>query len=387
MKKLLIVMTTLYNGGAEKSLVNMLNELPKGKYEIDVLLFKRRGLFLAQVPSEFTVLETPSDVKRLYGSLSDAGLLLPYKLIANGISSIFSNNVEEMRAFRWKHFYGKKIKKLEKKYDVALAYISGEVLYFIDEKVDADKKLVWIHTDYRSAGNPREYDHSYFERVNGIVTISDTCANILNEEFPEFKDKIYMIENITSSVVVKKRASEFVPEEYDLNTNCIVSVGRMNEEKGFDMAIEAASLLKKRGVPFKWYLVGSGDLEEQLKQQTEKCDVQDSFIMVGAKENPYPYIKNATVFIQPSRYEGKSVVIDEAKILGIPIIATNYPTVADQIKDGDEGIVVSMNPEGIADGVEKLLNSEELRTHLHQYLSEREYGNQDVIAKYMDLID
>lgn len=385
MKSVLIVMPSLYNGGAERSLVNLLNEFPKDRYSIDIILFKRHGMFMGQVPSEYTILETPKSVKRMYGSLTDSGVLLPWRLIGNGISELFTKNSRQKRGFRWKYFYGPVIKKLEKHYDVALAYISGEILYYVDEKVDADRKIVWIHNDYRSAGHPRKFDYKHLKNMDAVVSISEACVDIFKDEFPEFKDKTYMIENITSSKVTRERADEFYPPEYN-EMPTILSIGRLHEQKGFDMAIEAAAILKTKGVRFKWFVIGSGDLEDVLKAQIKECNVDDCFILLGPRENPYPYIKNSTIFAQTSRYEGKSVVMDEAKILGATILATNYPTVGDQLQNGTEGYVVEMTPQGIAEGIEFLLAEKDYRTKLSSYLMSREYGNQDEINKYLEVI-
>lgn len=387
MKNLLIVMPTLYNGGAERSLVNFLNEIPKGKYNIDILLFKKSGMFLKQVPKEYTVLDTPKDLKRMYGSLKETGVLLPWRVIGNVCAKMMTRNSRAKRGFRWKYFYGPTIKKLDKKYDVALAYISGEILYYVDEKVDADKKIVWIHNDYRQAMHPRKYDYKHLKNMDAIVSISDECVDILKDEFPEFSDKIYMIENITSSVTLEKQAQEFYPSEYTKDNFNILSIGRLHEQKGFDMAIKAARMIKDQNIKFKWFVLGSGELEGELKSQIKEAGVEDCFLLLGTRENPYAYIKNCDLFVQPSRYEGKSVVIDETKILKKPIVVTNYPTVKDQIMDGKEGMIVDMNPEGIAGGIIKMAQNEELRMEYVNFLSSREYGNQKEIEKYLELID
>ena len=387
MKKVLIVMTSLSNGGAERSLVNLLTEFPDNKYEIDLLLFKRSGMFLNQVPENINVLDTPKDIKSLYGNVYDAGIKLPFKLISNLISKMFTHNLREKRGFRWKYFYSKFINKLSKHYDVALAYISGEVLYYVDEKVDADKKIVWVHNDYRSAMHPRKYDYTHLKNMNAIVTISDSCADILKKEFPEFSDKIYMIENITSSLVLNKRAQEFFPNEFDKNKINIVSIGRLNEQKGFDIAINAASIIKKHNIDFKWFIIGEGTLKEKLEKQIKENKLEENVFLLGAKDNPYPYIKNCTLLVQSSRYEGKSVVLDEAKILKTPIVVTEYPTVYDQIIDQKEGIIVPITPEGIAKGIEEIINNVTLKNELIKYLSSHEYGNEKEIKKYCDLLD
>lgn len=387
MKKMLVAMPSLYNGGAERSLVNLLNELPEDEYEIDVLLLKRTGMFLQQLPQYINVLQTPEDIRKLYSPLKKTGMMFPIVVIGNAISRLCTRNTRECRGFRWKYFYGPMIKPIEKHYDIALAYISGEILYLVDEKISADRKIVWIHNDYRSAQHPRKFDYSHLKNMDAIVSISDACVDIMKEEFPEFKDKIYMLENITSSVVVKERAKEFYPNEYCSGTVNILSIGRLHEQKGFDFAISAARIMKEQGLNFKWFIIGEGELKEKLKRQILEENVQDYVYLLGARENPYPYIQNCDIFVQPSRYEGKSVVLDEAKILAKPIVATAYPTVQDQMENGKEGIVSEMSPKGIADQLLFLANNEKLQENLKEYLKKRDYGNQRELSKYIRLFE
>lgn len=387
MKKVLIVMSTLYNGGAERSLVNFLNELPANQYEIDLLLFKREGMFMKQLPSFVNVLETPKELKNLYGSVKKAGLLMPTKVIGTAIASLFTNNSREKRGFRWKYFYRSKISQMEEKYDLAVAYISGEILYFVDEKVKADKKIVWIHNDYVSAMHPKKYDYAHLQNMDQIVSISDSCVDILKEVFPEFAHKVYCLPNITSSVVLNKRADEYYPEEYDKEGINILSIGRLHEQKGFDMAIKAAKIMKASKIDFKWFVIGSGELKEELEKQIVSAQVQDVFKLIGTRDNPYAYIKNCTIFVQPSRYEGKSVVLDETKILARPILVTDYPTVADQIVSDVEGKIVEMSPEGIAKGIIELLSNKEEQEKLISNLQAKDYGNQYEIENYIELFE
>lgn len=387
MKRVLIVMSTLYNGGAERSLVNFLNELPEDMYEIDLVLFKREGMFLKQVPSYVNILETPKEVKCLYSKVKKSGYYMPVKLLGTAISTLFTQNVQEKRGFRWKYFYSPFIPKMEKQYDLAIAYISGEILYFMDEKVKADKKMVWIHNDYKSAKHPKKYDYKHLENMDKIITISDSCVDIFKEVYPEFSDKVYCLPNITSSVVLNKRADEFYPEEYDKSGINILSIGRLNSQKGFDMAIKAAKILKEKKVKFKWFILGSGELKDELEKQIVVEQVQDVFKLIGTRDNPYAYIKNCTLFVQPSRYEGKSVVLDETKILAKPILATAYPTVADQIVADVEGKIVEMTPEGIAEGIKELLTNKEEQEKLISNLKSKDYGNQQEIENYINLFE
>lgn len=388
-KKVLIAMTSLYNGGAEKSLVNLLNELPQDQYDIDLLLFKREGLYLKQVPSYVNILDTPRDIQLLYSSFHKAKKMFFPKFFGTLFSRLLYGNSYKAKGVRWKYFYSKHIQQIDKKYDVAIAYISGEILWFVDEKVNAEKKITWVHIDYKAAKLSKECDYPHYKNLDAIVTISENCANILKEVFPEFADKIYNIPNITSSAVLRRRSEEFYPQEYQRSEKQykLLSVGRLAGQKGFDMAVSAAALLKKAGVSFDWFIIGNGPLEKQLERQMKKEGVEDCFKLIGVRENPYPYMKNCDLIVQSSRYEGKSVVLDEAKILGKPIVATNYPTVKDQIIDGEEGIITEMNPQGIAAGIEKLLQNQDLVQQIKAYLSQHEYGNQQDVKKYIDLID
>lgn len=387
LKKILFVMMSLYNGGAEKSLVNLLNELPKDKFDISVLLFKKEGIFLRQVPEEVCILETPRALLGLFSPLTKAKKYSFIKLWGTAISHFKESSAAKRAAYRWQNYYTQRIPELEGTYDIAIAYISGEVMYYVDEKVKAERKIVWVHNDYKMEALPRDYDKLYMQNMNAIATISDGCADILKDVFPEFKNKIYTIANITSSEVIKKQANEFYPMEYTKEETLILSIGRLTEQKGVDIAIDAAKILKNKGVFFKWYVIGSGRLKTLLEKKIKKNGLNDRFFLLGPRENPYPYIKNCTVFVQTSRFEGKSVVLDEAKILCKPIVVTNYPTVRDQIEDGKEGMIVPINAEGIADGIQKMLKNEELWNGYAEYLKAYEYGNRDEVQKYIELIE
>ena len=387
MKKVLLVNISLGYGGAERSMVNLLHALPRDNYDVDVLLFQPTGDLLKQLPQYVHILETPAALAGLYAPLRKAGMYTPVKLIGTGLAHLIKKGQKPRRSFRWNHFYKKMIKQLPGKYDVAIAYVSGEVLFYLGDKVNADKKLVWVHNDYRAAQYSKEADRPYFEDMDAIISVSEECVNVLKEEFPEFESKIIYLENITSSAAVRSQALEFKVEEYEGVDVTLLSVGRLSHQKGFDIAIEAAAKLKQKGVKFHWFILGEGELREQLLQQIRNCSVEDCFTLLGTRLNPYPYIANCTMLVQPSRYEGKSVVLDEAKILCTPIVATAYPTVADQIKDGEEGIVVPMTPQGLAEGIQRMLEDYDLRKRIKQYLSGSEYGNVSDIEKYRKVID
>lgn len=391
-KRVLFVIMSLENGGAEKSLVNLLNELPAEVYDIDLLLFRRTGIFLKQVPEHVHFIGYSRILEALYGKI-DLRAIKNYPLYVLKYAVWLAAQVGERagnarRAWRWKQVYRRIIPSLEGDYDAALAYLEGDASYFVMDRVPgARRKILWIHNDYRQSNFPKKYDRTYFERADGLVSISKACVDILKEEFPECSDKIFCVENITSSQVIRKRGKEFSPKEYQEGCFKILSVGRLELQKGFDLAIKAASILKARGLQFVWYVVGEGSLRAALERQIKEEGVEDCFFLLGIRENPYPYMAGADILAQTSRYEGKSVVIDEAKILGLPMVVTNYPTAGDQLKDGEGGLIVDICPVGIADGIMRCAKDRSLLDGLKGFLLEHEYGNQDEVHKYMDLID
>lgn len=387
MRKVLFVIYSMKYGGAEKSLVNLLQELPEDKYEVDVLLFQKKGDFLLNMPKWVNVLDTPDDIENLYAPLRKTGLKGCTKVIGTVCSRIARKTKKSQAAFRWRNFYGPRIKPIRKHYNVAIAYAGSENLYFIRDKVSADKKMVWIHNDYRTAGYSKVDDLPYFVDMDAIVSVSNECVAVLKEEFPQFADKCHYLENITSSYVTRKQAELYIPQEYTDEGHNILSIGRLHPQKGFDMAIEAASILKKNGVNFCWYIIGEGPLRENLEKLIAEYGVENEVLLLGTRNNPYPYIKNCEFLVQSSRYEGKSVVLDEAKILCTPIVATAYPTVCDQVIEGKEGIITPMTAQGIAEGIQTMLNDKALQMNIREYLQQHEYGNQNEVEKYMVLMD
>lgn len=392
MKRLLFVMYSLNNGGAERSLVNLLCELDPKRYQIDLLLFAHEGMFLPQVPDYVNVISGGNILEILYSQKAKHSIrnypVILFKVVSTAITRLFEKGVQAQNAARWIKFYSRIVPELNKQYDVAVAYISRDIMYYVDEKVNAKKKIVFIHNDYRAAGHPKKFDTAYFERMNALVTISDTCAKVLCDEFPSMAGKIDNLPNIVSSKVIRKRAASSMPTEFEKCDGIkIVSIGRLNEQKGFDWAIQAAQILKEKGIKFQWLIIGNGELQSSLNRLIDSTGTGDSIHLIGPRENPYIYIRAADIVVQSSRWEGKSVVLDEAKIIGTPIVTTNYPTAQDQIIEEKEGLIVDMNPVAIVKGIERLSNDDKLREEIHGYLMNHEYGNVEEMNKYYALFD
>ena len=376
MKKILFVMPALYGGGAEKSLVNLLNLIDYKKYAVDLLLFKQEGLFLTQIPKEVRLLPLTASLRYAYkidmgmfGSLSGfkTGML---RLMGTVVCKVLYK--EKAGQQRWMKCYKYCLPNLEGKYDIAVGFLEGEASYYVIDKVNAKRKILWVHSNFE---NIKKNDDAaaykeYFCKADKVVSISDKCVQVLQNNYPDMKNKFVLLPNLTSSIVLN-----------------IVSVGRLTEAKGFDMAIDALKILKDHKVPVHWWIIGDGELRKCLEKQAKDNSVEEYLTFLGFKANPYPYMNKADLIVQTSRWEGKSVVLDEAKILGKPILATDYATVKDQVENGKEGVIVEMDAESIAREIEHLVEDESVLNGIRNYLMARNYGNQSEIVKYYKLFD
>ena len=393
MKRILFVIPSMRIGGAEKSLANLLNLIDLNEYDIDLLMFKPEGDLLQQIPSGIHILKT--DPSLFYAYKCDKNVFSCKAGIRSEILRIFSTGVCKIlygncaRQKRWTKFYKGLLPKLDSEYDVAIGYLEGDASYYVIDKVNAKRKILWVHSNFDNIKKNEDASvyKEYFCEADKVVSISDKCVQVLQDNYPDMKNKFVFLPNLTSSVVLKNTAKAAIDEKFLKDIFNIVSVGRLTEAKGFDMAIDALKILKERKVPVHWWIVGDGELRECLEKQVRNNGVEQYLTFLGSKSNPYPYMNNADLIVQTSRWEGKSVVLDEAKILGKPILATAYATVKDQVINGKEGVIVEMNAEAIALEIEHLIKDKSTLNSIQQYLMNHDYGNQNEIIKYYELFE
>ena len=368
-KKLLVTAMSMDIGGAEKSLVNLLNLLNCDVFDVDLLLFQRKGNFLPQVPEWVNILSVP-EIDILYGvkpqddiSFLRKTSLEMWRYMATGTTRFIERQFDRRRLLRWQKFYSFRIPRLAGRYDYAVSYSGGETFWYLVEKVEAARKIVYFHSDYSNIDIDVSKELEYLEEADLIATVSQTCAESLKLIFPAQADKVRVVQNPTCSAIVRSLANESVSDGFsnDNNKLNIISVGRLEEPKGFDMAARGAAIAKRElGTAFEWVVVGDGSQRKRIESIVAEEDIEDVFHLIGSRFNPYPYMSAADVLVQPSRFEGKSVVLDEARVLDLPVMATDYSSVRDQVRDGVDGVIVTLNPEGIADGIVSLVRNPEL---------------------------
>lgn len=388
MTRILFIILDLRCGGAERSLINLLTVLPPERYDVDLLLFRKEGDFLPLVPENVHILETPEALARLYGPLRRSGRLLPTRLAGTLAGRLLDGRARKGRMMvRWKHFYGRAIADLPGHYDVAAAYLEGESAYYLCDHVQAGRKIAWIHNDYDRLGLRAEDEIAYFRRLDALVTVSDTCRDVLAEAFPELRGRIHLLGNITSAEAVRRQADGPMPADMHGDRFTILSVGRLQEAKGFDMAIDAAAMLKAKGIDFEWLILGKGDLRRALEERIARRGVQEQVKLLGVRANPYVYMKHADLLVQSSRFEGKSIAVDEAKMIGLPVLLTRYSTARDQVDDGKDGWIVDMDAASIAEGIERAVRDPARLKAVRDDQLAHDYDNVSELAGYEALFD
>lgn len=391
-KEVLFIMNNLNCGGAEKALISLLSHFDYSNYHVDLLLFKKEGLFLNQVPPEVTLLEEPyeysffdgSFVKAIYKALCAFRLdIVYYRLLFSFIyKKEKRNSVREQRV--WKTIAAT-LKALSKEYDLAVGFLENKPNYFCVDKVNAKVKVGFIHNDYAKLELDSILDHPYFDRLDYVATISEECRASLQRVFPDLINKFIVVQNISSPQLIHTLASASIePMEGSLK---ILTIGRLSPQKGYDLVIATAKLLKEQHIDFKWYIIGVGPLQNELYHQAKEYQLEQYVIFLGLKENPYPYLKACDLYVQPSRFEGKSIAIDEAKILHKPIVVTNFSTVKDQIQNEINGLVVSMDASSLQQEILRIKEDPLLKHRLVTNLLQEQLGNEDEVEKFYQIMN
>jgi glycosyltransferase involved in cell wall biosynthesis len=391
-QQLLFVLPSLEAGGGEKSLVTLLNCIDYEQYDVDLVLFVPKGIFLKQLPKKVKLIYLTDDYRTFTsGLLSSILNFLKQGKVALAFSRLlytFKSNVIKNKGkaeqYSWKYLK-KSITSLPKEYDTTIGFLEKSSIYFVVDCVKAKRKIGFIHNDYVKLDLDASFDLPYFEKLNTIATVSEQCVTVLKEVFPIQKDKVELLYNIVSAKLIYQMAEE--PVTIDTSKPSLLSIGRLHPQKGFDIAVEAAALLKKQGLNFVWYIIGEGAERIALEQAITKNGLEKHVVLLGIKENPYPYIKQTTIFVQPSRYEGKSIALDEAKLLHKPIVVTNFTTAKDQISHLKNGIICEMDTNSLADALTSLLQNESLQNELSLHLSKESLGSEDEIDKFYKIIN
>lgn len=389
-KKILFVINSLGCGGAEKSLVSLLTTIDKTKYDIDLQMFRVEGMFLNLLPAEINILPEIEFLMSSTWSLAKQ-LKKPKYLYARVRASIGLRQNWKKRKLHdaqcyWKYTHNA-FNMCARNYDVAIAWGQGNPTHYVAEKVNAKKKIAFINVNYEAAGHNKEFDCTFYRKYDYIASVSEELTQLTCTVFPEFESKINTIYDINNGKMIEQMALLDNPFEQDEHLLKIVTVGRLVQQKGYDLATKACKVLRECGVNFKWYVVGEGPERVNIERDIERYGIADYMFLVGAKDNPYVYMKNADIYVQTSRFEGYCLTLAEARILNIPVVSTNFDVVYNQLRDEENGLIVEQTGEAIANGIMRIVTDTILRERITENLQKEKKGNAEEIEKLYELLE
>lgn len=393
-KKVLIIGPGMEIGGVERSLLGLLDAIDYEKYEVDLFLLSHTGEFMPFINEKVNLL--PENKMFAYVSWPISKLVKSKEFYMAAIR-LFCKLYGDIRAkikktatintAFCKKVISNKCKKLSKRYDIAFGFFAPH--YFLNDRVDADLKIGWVHTDYgNSVEKPDvEFMLPMWSQLDYIACVSDDVKTSFDNVFSSLKEKSIVVENIISSDFVKNQSDAFevkveMPDDSNIK---ILSIGRYCNAKAFDLIPEAVRRLLDKGYNLKWYIVGYGPDEKLIKSRIAEFGVQENVILLGKKSNPYPYLKECDIYAQPSRYEGKAVTVTEAKMLNKPVMIARYATASSQVDDGVDGYICEQGVEGIVKGIEFLINNKDFCDNLVQNTKINKYDNIKEIEKILML--
>ena len=433
-------------GGAERALLGLLNALDPIRVDVDLMLNQHTGEFMPLIPEHVHLLPEQRGYNAIERPMRDIAREGQWRVLMARLRARWRHRrylktlTAEQRAYDASIFQYvadcvtpvlPPIAEPNTSYDLAISFLTPHNIVL--DKVKARKKIAWIHTDYSTIHVNAEKELRVWSRYDYIASISDDCTRSFLQMFPSLKDKIILIENILSPSLVRRQAMDdahfdaapiggadsertqtppLTPPlcerggEVETLSECdageqtppltpplcerggevvLLSVGRISHAKNYDNIPDMAQRMREMGLRFVWYILGPGN-HDAIDQKIAETSTGDCVKLLGATSNPYPYIKACDIYVQPSRYEGKSVTVREAQILCKPVIITDYPTARSQVQDGVDGIICPMDNAGIARAICDLAGDATKRKALSNYLAAHDYGNEPEVEKIYGLI-
>ena len=399
-KKILFVMNTMGRAGAEKALIQMLWALNSAKYEVSLLVLLPRGEMFSELPEHVRVLNKNPDSRSVLstgGSMYVMGRLIRCAL-RPGVLKKALGKLLRLRGISDKQERHKKREKImrrmladgtparKERYDMAVAYLEGPATWYVAQKVKAGKKAAFLHVDYDRAGYDQELDENCYEAFDRIYAVSEEVKAGFLKNYPQYQMRTELFFNMINRDRILHLSQERGGFKDDWEGYRILTVGRLYHQKGYDIAIEAASILEQKGYRFRWYVLGDGEEKAKLKRQIRDALLMDTFFLLGAVENPYPYFRQADLYVCSSRFEGKSIVIEEAQILGKPMVASHCTGITEQVRDGEDALIAEQGAEHLAEKIAWMMDHPQEAEAMGRAAAEKERPYERGLQSFLDLL-
>lgn len=377
-KRILFVMNTLGHAGAETALMELLNRL-ETCYEIDLYVLMGQGELVSKLPDRVRLLNrsfSDCSVLSARGRLRMTGTVLKAMLNRATVIRLFPYLCRNL----WAMLKKRRIQtdklmwrvlsdggmRIDQEYDLSVAFLEGGAAYYVADHVTARKKAAFIHIDYEQAGYTRSLDRDCYLQFDALFPIAEEIRDKLLFAYPECSGRTHVFHNLVNREAILEKSVQGEGFTDGYTGTRILTVGRLTSQKSYPVAIRAMKLLKDAGCQARWYVLGEGEERRALERLIEEYGLGEDFILAGAVENPFPYYRQADLYVHATRYEGKSIAIQEAQILGCAIIASDCTGNREQIIHGSDGILCKLSPEAVKDAILKLLADAPLRERLRQ---------------------
>ena len=393
-QKIIILHFNMELGGAESSLLGLLDTIDYDRFDVDLFLYAHEGGLMPMLNPNVRLLPEVKEYKALTEHIRQnfAHGCIPIGMAraAAKVRCTLSGGPLH-NGHNYKQYFHKLcipwLPDIPGDYDLAISF--NDPHYIIGKKVSAKVKMSWFHTDASRMDFCDAIEKEMWGMSDYVVNVSDACKQAFDVKHGYLTNKSIVVENMLSKNFVRSRSVEF-PVEREMpsdGSTKLLSIGRFSDQKNFDNVPDICRRILALGCDVKWYLIGFGGDEALIRQRIQDAGMEERVIILGKKENPYPYIKACDLYVQPSRYEGKSVTVREAQILNKPVVITSYATSASQLEDGVDGVIVPMDNEGCAAGIAAVLRDEELRQKLTENTKIRDYTNAGEIEKIYRLLE
>ena len=362
-KKIIFVLYSMTVGGVEKAFLNFLSVLPLSELDITLLLMEKKGEFLSDLPSSIHIIES-SVYKKNKWLINNNPYFIAKELLKKFsffqalcfLILYFYRKVSSNCIPLYNYIFRKEtVSKTE--YDLAIAYAGPSFLidYFVAQRINARKKIGWIHFDVEKFGFDPKESLGIYSHFDHVFAVSEMAKEHFVKKMPSFSDKVETFYNVISSDLIEELAKK---ENVNWNNNGslrLLTVGRISPEKGQNYAIEALKILVEKGYPVKWYFVGDGNFRSHCEGLVKKYQLEEHVIFWGTKKNPYPYMKGCDIYVQPSRHEGYCITLAEAKVFGTPIVTTDFVGAREQLLSRNNSVVTGFTAADLADGIVKII--------------------------------
>ncbi len=389
-RKILFVINTLSRAGAETALLELLRRLDPQLYEISLFVLTGQGEMAGELPNYVHLLNTRYDSSSVLSSDGKRKLLFGTVgcLVKRGVglrlSGYLLKNAVDM--LRTGHFAADKLVWRawsdaapvdSREYDLAVAFLEGGATYYVADHVKAAQKAAFVHVDYGMAGYNKKLDRDCYQAFQRIFAVSDETRQGFLRVYPELAGRTQVFHNLIDQTLIREKALAGGGFADGYRGFRILTVGRLTQQKALEVSIEAMGLLKKRGRDARWYVLGEGDQREKLQRRIHALGLEKNFVLLGAVDNPYPYFAQTDLYVHATRYEGKSVAIQEAQTLGCAILVSDCSGNREQLTDKVDGRICPFDPESICECILWMMDHPQERVRYAREAAKKEFSHAD----------